>query len=152
MLRILGKDERLVVTRRARVRRVAQGPLALKLPVYERGRRIAMSPHELPIVVHATTRDGVPVVLFADATCRVTDAWRTPTAFPGDPIAEAAVEVERALSADLAALDLTDVDRYRPRAEEISRVTMLWGVEVERVDLHDVEARVSPALRKVLER
>ena len=75
MLRVVYRDERLVVSRRGRERRRVRrvpGPGLVVIPsVVGRLSWVTPEPPDLALVAHATTTDQVPRTVLATARCRI---------------------------------------------------------------------------------
>ena len=142
-LRVVPDEERLVVFRFGRVVRVRGPGLVLRLPGVERLLVVSMGPAQIPLVVHATTSDGVPVRLLGTGVCRVTDPSRAAETSP-DPLTVTANALEDGLAEEVARADLNALLASRERFEarlpgEVTARTAIWGAEVVKVEVSDIE-------------
>jgi hypothetical protein len=133
----------VAVVRRGVVRRVRSSGLIWRLPFLEQFVEDAEAPSEAPVLARSVTRDGVPVLVLAEATVsfpqpvvgtRYADPW---------PAAELAAEEAIARTvADWEAADITHSAAVatQPLRREVREVADRHGVEV--VDLTLVEVGV----------
>lgn len=134
---------RVAVVRRGVVRRVRTSGVAWRLPLVESFVEEVDDPHDVPLHVRATTRDGVPVLVLAEATVslprpvvgtRYADPW---------PAAELAAEGTIAQSvAGWSAAEITHAAAAtsRPLRRAVGEAVDEHGVRV--VDLTLVEVGV----------
>lgn len=154
VLRIVPEHERMIVRRRGRVVRV-QGPgLVFRIPFIERLTGVSLRPAELPLLVSATTRDGVPVRLLACGECRVSDAALSATASP-DPLTATANVLESRLAEKVSDTKLPALLPTREQLEscvpaEVTAVTAAWGVEVSELHVSDIETWLTADLLRSL--
>lgn len=136
------------------VRQRAPG-LALVIPVVERLERVPLAPAPIdPLVVAATTRDGVEVHLLLSLLWSVTDPL---AAAQAGPTLRSATEegAERATRHLVANVAISDLLRDREAVLGQLRVTALpllvpLGVALDDVDLLDTRLRVGPELLRLL--
>jgi regulator of protease activity HflC (stomatin/prohibitin superfamily) len=95
---LVPRDERRVVTRRGRVRRVVERGLAWRWPVLERFEVMRADSHEHPVAVRATTIDAVPVLVLLETVVRV------PPPEPGGELADPWRAVEEEIQRHVALL------------------------------------------------
>ncbi len=152
-IRLVGSEERAVVSRFGRVTRVRGPGVVLRLPAVERVMSVSMHPIEMPLVVSATTRDGVTVRVIATAVGRPSDParWATHAA----PLDAAALAVEEALQREAGERRLVQLLEGVARVEalvpvQVSGPTAAWGVEIVQIRVHDIETRLTPQLLRVL--
>ncbi|GAB3199503.1 hypothetical protein GCM10027062_16350 [Nocardioides hungaricus] len=144
LVRRVRRGRWVAVVRRGVVRRVHPRGLAWRLPLVERFVEEAHDPCEVPVHARATTRDGVPVLVLAEATVsfprpvvgtRYADPW---------PAAELAAEetIARAV-AGWSAAEITHSAAVttRPLRRAVGAAVDEHGVRV--VDLALVEVDVS---------
>lgn len=151
-IRVVGRDQRVVVTRAGRVARVAGAGISLRVPALERGITVSLRPVEMPLVVSAATGEGIPVHVVTTAACEPLD----PAVFAQHeaPFEATALAVEEALQSQIASRGLVEllplpalakvVDAsIRPRAAE-------WGVAVTNIQVTGVEASLARALLRAV--
>lgn len=143
-IRLVPPGRWVAVVRRGVVRRVRSSGLVWRLPVVEQFVEEADGPCEVPLFARSTTRDGVPVLVLAEATVsipqpavgtRYVDPW---------PAAELAAEESIARSAARwSAADLTHsvAETKRPLRHAVGEAVDEHGVHV--TDLSLVEVGVS---------
>ncbi|CAI9411224.1 SPFH domain-containing protein [Nocardioides sp. T2.26MG-1] len=149
-LRRVPAGQWLAATRRGVVRRSRSSGLAWRLPFVERFERDLVHPHDLPVAVRATTRDGVPVLVLADAIVSI------PRPAPGsryaDPWPAAELAAEEAIAGvvtdwSAAGLTQTATDAQPPLRRAVkSRVDPL-GVEVHDLELVEIGVQLPDAGR-----
>lgn len=134
--------EWVAVARGGVVRRVRRSGLAWRLPFVEDFLQDADVPQEVPIHVRATTRDGVPVVVLAEATVslprpvvgtRYADPW---------PAAELAAEdmIARTVTDwSVAELARTAGETASPLLREVGLAADVHGVQVDDLALLEVD-------------
>lgn len=144
LVRRVPRGHWVAVVRRGVVRRVRTSGLIWRLPLVERFVEDAETPSEAPVLARSVTRDGVPVLVLAEATVsfprpvvgtRYADPW---------PAAELAAEETIARTvADWSAAEITHSAAVttQPLRREVREVADRHGVEV--VDLTLVEVGVS---------
>lgn len=140
----------LVVTRGGVVRRSQAAGLAWRLPFVERFEHDLSRPHDLPVAVRATTRDGVPVLVLLEATVSI------PRPAPGTryvdpwPAAELAAEetIARAVTDWTAAgLTQTAAAAQKPLRRAVRSTVDGLGVEVHDLELVEVGVQLPDAGR-----
>jgi len=146
-LRCVPPGHRIVVTRRGVVSRVAGPGVVLRVPVADRVMLVPSGPEELPLAVHATTRDGTDVRLLATASV----VMRTPDRDRPfvDPRAQGGLAIEAVLAGAVRGLGivfLADALRhYWPDLEaEAGRVGLEHGLEVLGIELDELDALLTP--------
>jgi regulator of protease activity HflC (stomatin/prohibitin superfamily) len=149
-LRVVSGHERCVVSRFGRTARVAGPGLVVHLPVIERLTTISLQQQQIDLAMPAVTREGVPVHLRGVITCRIRDPARAAMAAE-DPVLAAATEVENLLARHVARCEIVALLPHREQLEaqlrrEATVITAGWGVRVERVDVTDIETRLTPHL------
>lgn len=150
-IRWVPQGHRLVATRRGVVSRVAGPGLFLRVPGAEQVVLEVADPAELPLAVHATSRDGTHVRLLLTALVR-----RSPPA-PAlpyvDPWNAASPEAERVLGEVVESTDLCDLagvleESLRSLLTTIDEACRPRGVEVLGLDLVELDALLAhPAAR-----
>jgi hypothetical protein len=132
----------VAVVRRGVVRRVRTAGLVVRLPVLETFVEGVDGPAEVPVSARATTRDGVPVLVLAEATVAVprpragapyVDRW---------PAAELAVEetIARTVTGWAAsALTQTAGAARQPLQQAVRSAADEAGVEVHDLELVEVD-------------
>lgn len=151
IVRVVPGDERLVVTRRGRVRRVLGPGLVVVLPGVGGTSRVSLAPAQRALVVHATTTDQVPLTVLATARFRVVDPASTIHAGPDGPVDAAGQAVEEALDILLSTLPLAAVPASRSLLEQhlppqLTACTRRWGVDVDSLQVTGVETQVSATM------
>ena len=150
-VRWVPQGQRLVATRRGVVTRVAGPGLYLRVPGADQVVLEVAGPEELPLAVHATSRDGTDVRLVLSVLVR-----RSPPA-PAvpyvDPWAAGSLEAERVLREVVEHSDVCDLAEVL----EASRGSLLTaideacrprGVEILDLDLVELDALLAhPAAR-----
>ena len=141
------RDERLVVSRRGRVRRVLGPGLVVIPPGVGRTSWVTLEPADLALVAHATTTDQVPLTVLATARCGVVDPVGIVHAEPPRPVDVAGQAVEEALDTLLSTLSLGAVPASRSLLEQhlsppVTARTRPWGVEVDSLQVTGVETQV----------
>ena len=144
LLRRVPRGSWVAVVRRGVVRRVRTSGVAWRLPLVEQFVEDADHPSDAPLSARSTTRDGVPVLVLAEAKVsfprpvvgtRYADPW---------PAAELAAEATIARTvADWSAAEITHSAAVttQPLRREVRAAVDQHGVEV--VDLTLVEVGVS---------
>ncbi|HEY0952016.1 SPFH domain-containing protein [Nocardioides sp.] len=149
-LRHVPPGQWIVVTRRGVVRRTRASGLVWRLPFVERFERDLSRPHDLPVAVRATTRDGVPVLVLLEATVSI------PAPTPGTPYADpwpaaelAAEEAVAQVVTDWSAGDLprTAAAAHRPLRRAVRSTVDGLGVEVHDLELVEVGLQLPDAGR-----
>jgi SPFH domain/Band 7 family protein len=146
-LRCVPPGHRIVATRRGIVSRVAGPGLFLRVPVADRVVLVPSGPEELPLVVHATTRDGTDVRLLATARVVVPSPDRDRPFV--DPRAEGGQALEGVLAAtvernDIAALADALGHAWPDLVAEAERVGRELGLEVAGLGLDELDALLTP--------
>lgn len=141
LLRRVPPGRWVAVVRRGVVRRVRTSGIAWRLPLVERLVEDADGPAETSVLARSTTRDGVPVLVLAEATVsfprpvvgtRYADPW---------PAAELAAEETIARTvADWSAAELTRSAAVtsQPLRREVRAAADPHGVRVEDLTLVEV--------------
>jgi len=133
----------MAVLRGDRVRRVRTSGLVARWPFVERFAHDVDEPHQLPLQVRATTRDGVPVVVLAETTvsfprpavgARYADPW------PGAEVTAEETIARTVAGWSAAELTQTADATHRPLRHAVRRAVDGLGVDV--VDLELVEVAV----------
>jgi regulator of protease activity HflC (stomatin/prohibitin superfamily) len=150
-VRVIPESHRGVVRRWGRTSRVVGPGPVLLLPGVERITRVRVTPVRIdPLVVSATTMDGVEVRLEGSALCRITDPCTAARAVP-DAFTAAAERIEHALRRAIAALDLQGLlDTRLGLGDALKRQLgsgELSGMEVLEVEVDDIEVRLSGSAR-----
>ncbi len=146
-LRCVPRGHRLVVTRRGIVSRVAGPGLLLRIPVADRVALQPTGPEELPLAVHATTRDGTDVRLLATAEVRLPPPQRDrPLA---DPRRAGGLALEGVLAGWVETQDVASLPGAVRRAwaelvVEAGRAGEACGVEVLGIELDELDAVLTP--------
>lgn len=150
-IRWVPQGQRLVATRRGVVTRVAGPGVFLRVPGGDEVVLEAAGPEELPLAVHATSRDGTAVRLLLTALAR-----RSPPA-PAlpyvDPWSVASPEAERILGELVATTHVCDLAEVlaASRADLLTTIDEACrprGVEVLDLDLVELDALLAhPAAR-----
>lgn len=154
-VRLVAGDERLVISRFGRVSRVAGPGVAVRIPGVERVTTMSMRPVHMPLVMTASTQDGVTVRIMTTAVCRITDptvAMEVP-----DPLCVTALAVEDTLEREVSRRSLAELYRTSEQMErrlprEINVDVAKWGTQVQEIEVTDIEARLSPDLLRALRR
>jgi regulator of protease activity HflC (stomatin/prohibitin superfamily) len=140
----------LAVTRRGVVRRSHSSGLAWRLPFLERFEHELSCPHDLPVAVRATTRDGVPVLVLLEATVSI------PKPAPGvryaDPWPAAELAAEEAIARvvtdwSAAGLTQTAAAAQQPLRRAVKATVDELGVEVHDLELVEVGVQLPDAGR-----
>jgi regulator of protease activity HflC (stomatin/prohibitin superfamily) len=145
--RFVARNERAVISRADHVTRVAGSGLAVRIPVLEKVRVVSMDPVDLPLVLDATTHDGVRVRILATAVCRITEPEGS--TIVDEPHAETARAVERQIQQEVGVTRLDQLVlsgaklTYLPAL--LSRETVAWGAEVTSVRVDAVEVELTPS-------
>lgn len=125
-----------VVTRGGVVRRAFPHGLAWRLPVVERFEVERDHPHDVPVGARATTSDGVPVLVLAEATVSV------PRPVPGtryaDPWIAAEVAAEEAIARAVAGWSATELTQTVAAARHPLRRAVRTAVDDLGVEVHDL--------------
>jgi regulator of protease activity HflC (stomatin/prohibitin superfamily) len=151
--RVVGRDERVVVTRAGRVARVAGPGIVLRWPALEQATTVSMRPVEMPLVVSAATREGIPVHVVTTAVCEPLDP--AVIAQQEAPFDVTALAVEDALQAQIASRGLVELlplsaleavidASVRPRA------AAEWGTALTNIQVTGVEASLTTALLRAV--
>ena len=151
MPRVLYRDERLVVSRRGRVRRVLGPGLVVISPGVGRTSWVTLEPADLALVAHATTTDQVPLSVLATARCGVVDPVRIVHAEPHGPVDAVGHAVQEALDMLLSTLSLGAVPAGRSLLEQhlpphVTARTRRWDFEVDSLQVTGVETQVSATM------
>lgn len=155
VVRIVPAGHRGVVVRAGRVARSRPPGPTMVLPGLERIDMVALRPRTLePLVVAASTRDGVDVRLVVSVLWRAVHPSLVAQAVP-DASATTEAAVERVLHHLVANVDLTTLLRDRGSLlaglpVTASPLVSPFGVEIVDVALLDVEVRVGPELLRLL--
>jgi len=140
MLRWVPPGHRIVATRRGVVSRVGGPGLFLRIPVAD---QVVVQPagrEDLPLVVHATSRDGTDVRLLVTAWVR----RRSPEpATPyADPWADGSAAVEQLLAAEIERTDVCELNRVLEESWDslvVAAEEVCWPRGVEVLDLELAE-------------
>lgn len=136
-LRRVPAGQWLAVTRRGVVRRSHASGLAWRLPFAERFEHDVSRPHELPVAVRATTRDGVPVLVLLEATVSI------PRPAPGtryaDPWPAAELAAEEAVARVVTDWSAGELPQAAAAAQKPMRRAVRATVDGLGVEVHDLE-------------
>lgn len=145
LIRWVPRGRWVAVVRGDVVRRVRTSGLIWRLPLVERFVEDNEGPGEVPLLSRATTRDGVPVLVLAEATVSIPrPAVGTRYADPW-PAAELAAEAAIARSVvGWSATDLTQAvaASTRPLRRAVDAAADEHGVHVVHLDLVEVGVRL----------
>lgn len=149
-VRILPGDERAVVRRWGRVTRTHGPGVAVRLPLLETVTTVSLREVYTPLVVRASSADGVPVRLLGGVTSAVTRAADS-VALHTDPHHAATLAVQRTLAEKISGCRLAALPAVRARWEdrlpaEMSRTTLTWGVRVIEVEITGIETWLTQEL------
>jgi regulator of protease activity HflC (stomatin/prohibitin superfamily) len=143
-VRILRRDQRMVVRRFGRVVRVGGPGMTFVVPGLDRAEKISMRARWItPLVVHAVTRDGHRVHVRAAAACRIVDPARATSVQSGaDHRMTEAAQIaicQRIAEADLLPLLSRQMAPVQdsPR-HHVNHYAEHWGVEVIQTEVSDV--------------
>lgn len=129
-------DQRLVVRRFGRVRRVAGAGKVLTLPFVHQCKLVDMRPFELDLDVPLTLQDGAPYMAHLVATCRVLQPEQT---VPDHQAAtrEALEAVLRTAAADMKPKEIisTRANLGRGLKKAANERALGWGVDIQSVEL-----------------
>ncbi|KGN36403.1 SPFH domain-containing protein [Knoellia subterranea] len=149
-VRIIGEQQRGVVTRLGRTHRVVGPGVSLHLPLVERVATVSLRPEHVVLSVPAVTCDGATVHIVGMATVVITDPEQATTAAP-DPASAAVVALEDGVARAVARLALAEVLPARERLEsdvleEVNDTMAARGTRVATLDLRDFETRLTAGL------
>jgi regulator of protease activity HflC (stomatin/prohibitin superfamily) len=139
----------MVAHRAGVVRRVYTSGLAWRLPFVEQFGQDLTEPHDLPLGVRATTRDGVPILVLTEVTVSI------PRPKPGeryvDPWDAAELVAEETIARSVAgwsAAELTQsaVMTQRPIRRALRAAVDGLGVEVLDLELVEVDVQLADQL------
>ena len=143
--RLVPRGQRVAVVRRAAVRRVHDAGAAYRMPFVESFVSVPAEPHEVPLMVRATTSDGLRVLVLADATVvlprpkpgtRYVAPWRV-----AEPDAEQAVA--RAVAGWTTSELLSGISGFHPSLRHaVSAAVDRHGVTVHELELAHVDVLV----------
>lgn len=143
--RLVPRDQRVAVVRGAAVRRVHDVGAAYRMPFVESFVSVPADPHEVPLMVRATTSDGLRVLVLAEATVvlprpepgiRYVDQWR---------VAETDAEeaVARAIAGWSTSDLLSGISGFHPSLRHaVSAAVDPHGVTVHELELAHVDVLV----------
>jgi regulator of protease activity HflC (stomatin/prohibitin superfamily) len=125
-----------VVTRGGIVRRVFPSGFAWRLPVVERFEAVRDRPHEVPVGVRATTADGVPVLVLAEATVSV--APPAPGTRYADPWPAAELATEETIAGIVTGWSAAELTQTAAAARHPLRRAVRTAVDELGVEVHDL--------------
>ena len=138
--------ECLVVLRRNQVRRVVGPGLTALDPIRDHSSRFVLDPQDLPLVIHAVTRDEREVLVLARLSFQISDPGvAAHTAVdPATITAQVAEDVAASLLAGLSSADLhripaTTLDQL---LAAVNLRCALWGVTVHDIAIEEVDLRL----------
>ncbi len=142
-LRLVPPGHRLVATRRGIVSRVAGPGLFFRVPIADRVALVPTGPEELPLAVHATTRDGTDVRLLATAEVLIAAPERDRPY--DDPRKAGGLAAEAVLAENVRAQEadgLPDALRraWRDLVAEADRAGRAHGIEIIDIELDELDA------------
>jgi len=127
----------MVVTRHGLVVRECRSGLGWRLPLVERFEQDLDEPHEIPVGVRATTRDGVPVLVLVEATVSI------PRPVPGtryaDPWPAAELAAEETIARSVTGWSAADLTQTADAAQRPLRSAVRTAVDELGVEVHDLE-------------
>jgi regulator of protease activity HflC (stomatin/prohibitin superfamily) len=150
---VVGRGEQVVVTRAGRVARMGGPGIVLRLPALERAITVSMHPVEMPLVVSAATREGIPVHVVTTAVCEPLDP--AVFALQESPCAATALAVEDALQAQIASRGLVELLPLSALEEVVDagvrpRAAAEWGTALTSIQVTGVEASLTTALLRAV--
>lgn len=154
-VRVVPRGRVAVLVRVAGPARLRHPGVVLVVPGLDHLRVVGLQPVRTgPLLVPATTRDGVDVVLSASVRWRVTNPERVGLADPDETTAT----VDAVQSGLVELVSRTDLRRLLDRREEVlftlvdlaNAETRSWGVEVLAVTAVETDLRVGPELLRMM--
>lgn len=136
-VRRVPRGQWVATTRRGVVRRARGSGFAWRLPFLEEFEADIEEPHEIPLGVRATTSDGVPVLVLAEATVSLPRP-AAGTAY-ADPWPRAELAAEETVARSVSGWTVAQVTRSATGARRPLRRAVRDAVEDHGVELSELE-------------